>query len=104
MQGETMEHKRTEVSIVSPPQGRIKGRRSIPCAQLRVHHAQIVIFKCSPMRSKVQRTYPDQPSSPDAETDYCFCYSEIALAFRHRSLVWKILPAHPQLRTSGGKI
>jgi hypothetical protein len=48
------------------------------------------------MSSKVQRTYPEQRSSPDAEMDCCFCYLEIALALRHRPLVWDTLPRYSQ--------
>ncbi len=77
---------------------RSRSERPIPCAQLRMHRAQSLILKCSQMSSKVQRTYPERRSSPDAEMDFCFCYLEIALALRHRPSVWETLLRYSQPR------
>jgi hypothetical protein len=52
------------------------------------------------MSTKVQRTYLERCSSPDAETGCCFCYLEIALAFRRRLLIWDTPPRYSQLRAS----
>jgi hypothetical protein len=61
-------------------------------------------LKCSQMSSKVQRTYLERGSSPDAETDCCFFYLESALALGHPPLLEITLPRYSQARAPVTKI